>query len=122
MPKTQQQILGDRGEQVAADFLKASGYEVLDRNWRCKAGELDLVAKDSTGRVIGVEVKTRSSQRFGTGFDAINAAKYRRLQKLLLLWAQSHRTYVPSLRIDVVEVYLLPGDGKVIEHRQDVQS
>lgn len=119
--KTQRQILGSRGEDAAAGYLVQRGYKVLDRNWRCPSGELDLVVRSATGKIIGVEVKTRSSQRYGTGFEAVNPAKFRRLNRLLLLWAQQHGVFVPRLQIDVVEVYAL-GTSWSIEHLQDVSS
>ncbi|GAA1410862.1 UPF0102 protein [Glutamicibacter uratoxydans] len=122
MSKTEQQLLGDRGEQAATDFLRQRGYTILDRNWRCKSGELDLIVQDAVGRYIGVEVKTRSSKRYGTGFEAVNSAKYRRLQRLMILWGKSHQTYIAQVRIDVVEVYVLVQGGIVIEHLEDVRS
>ncbi|WP_190265054.1 YraN family protein [Glutamicibacter nicotianae] len=103
--QTQKQRLGADGERAAAAFLAGQHYEILDRNWRCPAGELDLVARAGNGQIVAVEVKTRSSQRFGSGFDAITPAKFRRLNKLLLFWARSHRLFLPELRVDVVEVY-----------------
>ncbi|WP_159610395.1 YraN family protein [Glutamicibacter sp. JC586] len=103
--RTAAQRLGAAGETAAAQYLSANQYQILDRNWRCSAGELDAVARASNGQIVAIEVKTRSSQRFGTGFDAINAQKYRRLYKLLILWAQAHRIFIAQPRIDIVEVY-----------------
>lgn len=119
--KTQRQVLGARGEDAAANYLVQRGYEVIDRNWRCQAGELDLVVRSASGKIIGVEVKTRSSQRYGAGFEAVNPAKFRRLNKLMVLWAQRHAVFLPRLQIDVLEVYAL-GEDWSIEHLQDVSS
>lgn len=103
--KTQPQVLGAAGEHAAALFLQAAGQQILDRNWRCPTGELDLVIRTNTGQVAFVEVKTRSSLAFGTGFEAISRTKYRRLSTLGILWARAHHEYLPRLRIDVIEVY-----------------
>lgn len=119
--RTAAQRLGAAGEQAAAHYLCQQNYQVLDRNWRCSAGELDLVAKDPAGNIVAVEVKTRSSLRFGTGFDAISPAKYRRLLKLLMLWGQAHQLFIPQLRVDVVEVYP-NGTGFDCQVHQAVQS
>lgn len=115
----QRQRLGAQGEQAAADYLSAHGYTILERNWRCKTGELDLVVTDPDGFVLAVEVKTRSTTNYGTGFEAITASKYRRLQRLLLLWGQARGRYIGILRIDVIEVYP-QAVGFRCEHHQQV--
>jgi putative endonuclease len=75
------QRLGARGEDAAADWYTAAGYKIVARNWRCREGELDLVAR-RPGELVFCEVKTRSSDRFGTPAEAITAAKRRRLRVL----------------------------------------
>jgi putative endonuclease len=75
------QRLGARGEQLAADWYLARGYTVVARNWRCREGELDLVlARD--GELVFCEVKTRTSDRFGTAAEAVTYAKQRRIRAL----------------------------------------
>lgn len=117
----QQQLLGARGEQAAADYLCAHGYRILERNWRCKIGELDLIVADANDFVLAVEVKTRSTNNFGTGFDAITPSKYRRLQRLLLAWGKTRGRYVGQLRIDIIEVYPQSG-GYRCQHHEQVAS
>lgn len=119
---TQQQELGARGERAAAEHLEAGGYRILDRNWRCRSGELDLVVRDPAGALAAVEVKTRSSQGFGTAFDAVNPAKFARLHRLLIAWCKAHSAYCPQLRVDVVEVYPAPGGALACRHLPDVRS
>ncbi|MBW4094624.1 MAG: YraN family protein [Acidobacteria bacterium] len=107
--------LGQRGEILAADFLEDLGIKVVDRNWRCPAGEIDLVAVDG-GTLVIVEVKTRRSNRYGHPFEAISNAKLNRLRTLAVLWQRDHSAFLPKLRIDVVGIL---DDGKaepVIEH------
>ncbi|MGQ3384970.1 YraN family protein [Glutamicibacter sp. TV12E] len=119
--RTAAQRLGAAGELAAANYLSDHQYEILDRNWRCSVGELDAVARAGNGQIVAVEVKTRSSTRFGTGFDAITAQKYRRLHRLLILWAQAHRTFIAEPRVDILEVYP-QGPGYTFLLHQSVQA
>ena len=70
----QRRRLGQRGEQLAAERLAAMGYEIVERNYRCKAGEIDLVARQGGGWVF-VEVRTRRGDRFGTPEESVTARK-----------------------------------------------
>lgn len=106
--------LGAAGEERAATWYVAQGYAVLDRNWRCKEGEIDLIcAKDRT--LVICEVKTRSSLAYGHPAEAVTPAKQKRLRSLALLWLASQDPPVRSdaLRFDVAAV--LPGAVDVIE-------
>lgn len=107
--------LGAWGETVAARHLCRRGMVLLDRNWRCEAGEIDLVLRD--GRVLVVcEVKTRSSEAFGPPVAAVDEAKVARLRRLAARWLQVHRARPDDVRIDLVGV-LVPHDGDVqVEH------
>jgi putative endonuclease len=113
------QTLGRRGEVLAADFLAGLGMTVLERNWRCRAGELDIVADDA-GTVVGVEVKTRSGLGYGHPAEAIGRAKLRRLFVLTGEWCKANGRAVRHSRVDVVSVLLLPGAPVAIEHYVEV--
>jgi putative endonuclease len=107
--------LGRRGEQVAAEHLTALGWQIIDRNWRCTQGELDIVADDA-GTTVVVEVKTRSSLAFGHPFDAVTPRKLARLRRLAGAWCSAHATSAVGaghrpLRIDVIGVVLANGPG-----------
>ncbi|MHA7207637.1 YraN family protein [Arthrobacter sp. MDT1-65] len=107
--------LGRRGEATAAGFLEQAGLTIVDRNWRCPAGEIDLVAVDGSTLVI-VEVKTRSSDDFGQPLEAITAGKLERLYLLASKWARAHDLRFSGIRIDAVGV-LDDGSGAPrIEH------
>ena len=113
--------LGRAGEDRAADHLRALGYEILDRNWRCALGELDIIARRG-GIIAVVEVKTRRTERFGHPFEAIDARKRRRLWRLAYAWAREHRDAVQGriLRLDAIG---LIGDAPAtarIEHLEDL--
>lgn len=95
--------VGRWGEQLAADHLSSSGYEVVDRNWRCPQGEIDIVARKG-GALVVVEVKTRSSTAFGHPFEAVTPAKLARLNRLGFAWCAAHPGWHGRLRIDVVAI------------------
>jgi putative endonuclease len=97
------QALGAYGEDVAVRHLTAAGMVLLDRNWRCPEGEIDLVLRD--GEVLVVcEVKTRTSDVCGTPHESITAAKLDRLQRLGQAWIRAHEVVVEDTRVDLVAV------------------
>ena len=109
--KKNNQKTGAFGEQVTADYLKARGDEILDRNWRVREGEIDLVSLSSDGIFHFIEVKTRSSLAFGHPFEAINRDKAHRMQRLALAWLATHGCLGCDYAIDVVAI-LIAADGK----------
>ena len=111
-------ILGSYGEQVAVDHLSVLDYEILDRNWRCSLGELDIVAKqDST--IVFVEVKTRNGRGFGHPFEAISADKVARIRRLAAAWLSSKELGTVQIRMDAISV--LVESGRVsVEHIKQV--
>jgi putative endonuclease len=111
--------LGRWGEQLAADHLAAEGFEVLDRNWRCRAGELDIVARDGE-TIVFCEVKTRSVARYGTPAEAITRLKARRLRRLAGCWLSAHAPRAGAVRLDVLSVLAPPGRPVVVEHLRGV--
>jgi putative endonuclease len=111
--------LGRLGEQLAADFLERADLRILDRNWRSPDGEIDIVALEHRTLVI-CEVKTRSSERYGTPLEAISARKRVRLRKLAVGWVVAHGLFYEDIRIDVVGVLkVAPGEFS-IEHVRGV--
>lgn len=111
--------LGLRGEAAAAHYLEQQGLRVIDQNWRCAAGEIDIVALDGDILVV-IEVKTRSSLRYGHPFEAISAAKLARLYRLAGAWSRYHDLRCPRRRIDAVAV-MDDGVGPVrVEHLRAV--
>jgi putative endonuclease len=97
--------LGALGEQLAVDHLQRLGLVVLDRNWRCRYGELDVVAADVSARTaVFVEVKTRTSERYGGLAQAVTRDKVRRLRRLAGLWLAGQNAGWAGIRIDVIGV------------------
>jgi putative endonuclease len=95
--------LGRRGEEIAAAYLGGQGYRVLARNWRCPAGELDIVAREGETLAF-VEVRTRRGDRYGTPEESITPAKQTKLVELAQTYLQEHNLADEKWRIDVVAV------------------
>lgn len=111
--------LGRRGEALAAAFLIEGGYRILERNWRCGQGEIDIVARHGD-ELVFVEVKTRSSVLYGHPFEAITAPKLARLRRLAAAWCQQNRGASSVLRIDAIAVIAPRGASPQIEHLKRV--
>jgi len=114
--------LGRAGEQRAAQHLQQHGYEILDRNWRCAQGELDIVACRD-GLLCFVEVKTRRAIGFGHPFEAVDERKRRRLWQLAYAWLSAHPEQGAHrmLRLDVVAIVGPdPATGE-LEHLVDLR-
>jgi putative endonuclease len=112
--------LGDYGERLAARYLLSEGVAILDRNWRCVRGELDIVAREAHELVI-CEVKTRSGEGFGAPYEAVTWRKQRRLRQLGGLWRDDHPEEAAGpLRIDVISILRLPGRPPRLQHLRGV--
>jgi putative endonuclease len=108
--------VGRFGEQLAANRVMAEGLVVLDRNWRCADGEIDLVAVEGDVLVF-VEVKTRSSLAFGDPAESVNARKSARLRRLALRWLAEHpERHWPEVRFDVVAVVRCAPGAPTVRH------
>lgn len=94
---------GRFGEQCAAEWYLQNGYEILNRNWRCSRGELDLIVSKGT-LVAFVEVKARSSRRFGSGAEAVDWRKQARIRSLASNWLDANHGYFADVQFDVVDV------------------
>ncbi len=111
--------LGSYGEQLAAQYLVGLGFTVLERNWRCWLGELDIIARDGDWLVV-CEVKTRRSTKTGWPIEAVTWHKQQRLRQLAMQWLAESGFHPPLIRIDVVSV-LRPATGAaVVEHYRAV--
>lgn len=99
---------GQQGEVIAATYLTEQGYEIVQRNWRCSTGEVDIIAR-SGDILIFVEVRTRSSRRFGTAEESVTPAKQARLIELAQAYLQESQIDDCFWRIDVIAIQLRPG-------------
>lgn len=113
--------LGRAGEERATRHLREQGYAILDRNWRCDQGEIDIVA--ACGEVLCViEVKTRRTELYGHPFEAIDQRKQRRLWRLAFAWAAAHPEQARRRRIRLEAVGLIGPDACTarLEHLVDL--
>ncbi|NEW39223.1 YraN family protein [Nocardia cyriacigeorgica] len=111
--------LGAHGEDLAARFLEAAGMDIVCRNWRCRYGELDLIARDGDITAF-VEVKTRAGLGFGTPAEAVTFTKRQRIRRLALLWLSDQDGPWQRIRFDVVSVLVTREREPVIEHLKAV--
>lgn len=117
-PTVNQQIkqaVGQLGERLAAEHLEGLGFTVLDRNWRCDRGEIDIVARRAE-LLVFCEVKTRRSTRYGGPLEAVTPTKARRLRWLAARWSGEHGEHATEFRIDVIGVLLQRGRDPHVTH------
>lgn len=107
--------LGRFGEDLAVRYLERSGIAVIERNWRCELGELDIIAREDRALVV-CEVKTRRSAAFGDPVEAVSPRKTRRLRRLALRWLDERRLHVAAIRFDVIAITQPHQGAAVIRH------
>ena len=107
-------LTGREGEAKAADYLRKKKYEVIGANYRCRFGELDLIAKKRE-LVVFVEVKLRKNDRFGAAAEAVTLSKQDKLRKAAASWLASHDCDAPT-RFDIIEIYTETGRINHIEN------
>ena len=113
--------IGALGEDLAVEHLTSLGLQVIARNWRCRYGELDIIAADNATRTaVFVEVKTRTSDRFGGVAQAVTPEKVRRLRRLAGLWLAGQDGSWSAVRIDVIGVRIGRQRSPEITHLQAV--
>lgn len=113
--KSDNNSLGGMGESIAVTFLKGEGFAIVERNFRCVCGEVDIIARE--GRtIVFVEVKCRNDMRYGPPQLAVTPFKQRQISKAALVWLSKRRLYDAEARFDVVAILLREGDLPDIEH------
>jgi len=106
--------LGSRGEEIALDYLRQRSYRILETNYRCKCGEIDIIARDGSVLVF-VEVKTRRTASYGPPQLSVTPFKQRQISKAALTYLVKHRLMESNARFDVIGV-LLQGGGSMVDH------
>ena len=106
-------VKGNIGEQLATDFLKKAKYKILERNYRSVIGEIDIIAKDKN-TIVFVEVKTRSTLKFGLPCEAVDYRKQQKIHSVASIYLKNKKLEDSELRFDVIEVL----DGE-INHIKD---
>ncbi len=120
LKRSRNQALGLFGETRIAEFRAQQGDEIVERNWRVREGEIDLVTLDKTGNFHFIEVKTRSSLAYGHPFDAISPTKLLRMQRLAMGWLVTHDCFGCEYTIDIASVLISPDGSHSIDYRANV--
>jgi putative endonuclease len=110
--------LGARGEEIATAYLKGRKFTIVERNFRCKAGEVDIIAREGKTLVF-VEVKTRRTLSFGPPQMALTPFKQRQISKAALTWLAKKKLFGASARFDVIAIILPDNELPVIDHIRD---
>ncbi len=105
--------LGDRGEMAACEFLRSEGYQVLEKNYKCKLGEIDLIARRD-GRLAFIEIKTRTSDRFGMPQEAVDLKKQKKILNLAQWYLKEKKIEKTPIAFDVVAVLWKEGASPVV--------
>lgn len=105
-------ITGKSGEGIAVDFLTQNGYRILEVNYRCPIGEIDMVARES-GQLVFVEVKTRKSSAMGYPEQAVGFAKQKKMSQLALWYLRDKKVIDAAVRFDVVAILMLPSGNDI---------
>lgn len=112
-------ILGKIGEDIATKYLINKGYKIIERNFYCKMGEIDIIAKKDE-YIVFIEVKTRSSNKYGIPVDAITNKKIKNLYKTAKFYVYTRRLQNRLIRFDAIEVYFDNGQFRVNHIKQIV--
>lgn len=112
---SQRQQRGQRGEQIAADYLRQRGYQIVAQNWRCPLGELDIIAQQGATLVF-VEVRLRTNVE--AAIETVHRSKQKRLARLAERYLSDHPAAPDDWRVDVIAIGLVSGRPPVIDHRE----
>lgn len=112
--------IGEAGELFVVNQLSARNFRILDRNWRIREGEIDIVSLAPDGVIVFIEVKSRSSAAFGEPLEAINPQKLARIQRLALAWLATHQRLGNAYRIDVAGVLITRAGRFTLDYREGV--
>jgi putative endonuclease len=110
--KSNRKDTGKRGEDLAAAFLMERGYRILERNWRCPVGEIDIIARDGN-ELVFVEVKSRTSDLYGTPETSVNARKQKKVASAALYYINEKSHHHRNARFDVVAVTFQEGPPRI---------
>lgn len=102
------QEIGKWGENLACNYLAERNYKILERNFLCRQGEIDIIAKDVTQKtLVFIEVKTRSNLKYGNPAEAVNQEKQKHMKQAIQYYLYKNRIKNTPIRIDVIEVYIV---------------
>lgn len=102
---SQNQTIGKLGEELATQYLKKKGVKIIERNFRCRQGEIDIIGKESE-ELVFIEVKTRTNQKYGKPVEAVNLIKRKHMNRAIEFYLYTKQLTKERVRIDIMEVYL----------------
>ena len=112
-------LLGQRGEEIACKALEKEGYRILEKNFRCRQGEIDIIAEEK-GVICFVEVKSRFSESFGLPEEAVTGWKHKKLLTVAVIYLEKKRIKSQDMRFDVVSVDLKSEKARILKNAFDV--
>ena len=112
---------GNLGENIAEHYLKQKGYIILDKNFQCRQGEIDIIAKDKE-EIVFIEVKTRTSNKYGTPSEAVNVIKQKHMLQSIKYYLYIRNLSEEFVRIDIIEVYIKDNIYKVNHIKQAIEG
>ena len=115
---------GKLGEDIATEYLRKLGFKIIERNFRLRNGEVDIIAiEEKTKTLVFVEVKTRTSEKFGTPLEAITFWKLRSLTLVAQYYKMTHQNLPDLLRIDAISVKISGNEeAPIVEHIRNISS
>ena len=125
--KTQKRATGDRGEEIAESYLKKLGYRIVEKNWNCRNGEIDIIAEEKVRtlfkwrkvkELVFIEVKTRKTTSQGSAIDAITALKMEKVKHAAQLYLLTHGLEDAPYRFDAIAITLLDNNNPDIRHEK----
>ena len=120
MSDYERHILGNNGEKIASEYLEKNHYEIIKRNFRCKQGEIDIIAYDNKNReYVFVEVKTRTNFEYGKPVDSVNKMKQKHIVSATKYYIYLHNLENKYIRFDIIEIY--KKDQYIINHIKNVE-
>lgn len=120
MSDYERHILGNNGEKIASKYLEKNHYEIIKRNFRCKQGEIDIIAYDNKNReYVFVEVKTRTNSEYGKPVDSVNKMKQKHIVSATKYYIYLHNLENKYIRFDIIEIY--KKDQYIINHIKNVE-
>lgn len=114
------QETGRSGEEIASKYLEREGYKILDRNFNCHQGEIDIIAKDKN-EIVFIEVKTRTNKKYGFASEAVNENKQKHLLSAIKYYIYIKKYEKCFIRIDVIEVYMKNGKVNINHIKQAIE-
>lgn len=111
-------VFGNIGEKIARKYLKRIGYEILENNFYTRKGEIDIIAREKSNVIVFVEVKTRSTDKYGTPSEAVNNKKKQHLKRSAAIYLTERNPLKSIIRFDVIEVIIKNGKCKINHIKQ----